>query len=152
MFGKLSPLLRIQGGLDLPAVVEVRIYLEGSIAQIAALRRGPENLQKLEAYLEAMRANLEDRSEYARHDMAFHQEMARCTGNPIFHVLIATIGDLIYELQYMYRDSVESRRRAIDEHQAILDAIRQGQPDQARSAMLQHLENATGRAEDPPHP
>lgn len=145
LFGKLSPLLRVQGGMDLPSLFEVRMHLEGSIAQIAALRRGPEHLEKLEASLELMRANLEDRTGYVRHDMAFHQELARSTGNPIFHVLMATIGDLICELQYMYRDSVEIRRLAIAEHQAILDALRQGQPDQARSAMLQHLQNAVGR-------
>ncbi len=145
LFGKLSPLLRIQGGMDLSALFEVRMHLEGSIAQIAALRRGPEHLERLEASVEAMRASLEDRASYVRHDMAFHQELARSTGNPIFHVLMATIGDLLCELQYMYRDSVEIRRLAIAEHQAILDAVRQGQSEQARLAMLQHLQNATGR-------
>lgn len=147
LFGKLSPLLRVQGGMDLPALFEVRMHLEGSIAQIAALRRGPEHLEKLEASVEVMWANLEDRTGYVRHDMAFHQELARSTGNPIFHVLMATIGDLLCELQYMYRDSVEIRRLAIAEHQAILDAVRQAQPDQARSAMLQHLQNAVGRVD-----
>ncbi|MCS7306195.1 MAG: FadR family transcriptional regulator [Thermoguttaceae bacterium] len=147
LFGKLSPLLRVQGGMDLPALFEVRMHLETSIAQIAASRRESEHLERLQASVEAMQDTLEDRPSYVRHDMAFHQELARATGNPIFHVLMATIGDLLCELQFMYRDSVEIRRLAIAEHQAILEAVRQGQPEQARQAMLQHLQNAIGRVE-----
>jgi len=150
LFGKLSPLLRVQGGIDLRCLFEARMHLEASIAQIAAQRRGPKHLEILEAAVQAMRESLQDRSQYVRHDMAFHQELARSTGNPIFHVFMASIGDLLLELQFLYQDDVQVRQSAIAEHEAILEAVRQGQPDQARSAMLQHLQNATGRVQPNP--
>lgn len=147
VFGNLSPLLRIQGGIDLRHVLEARIHLEGSIAQIAAIRRTPENLKKLEALVEAMRGSLNDRSRNVRYDMDFHQELARSTGNPIFHIFIASIGDLICELHFMYQDNPETRPLVVAEHEAILEGVRQGQPDQAHSAMLTHLENAVQKLE-----
>lgn len=148
LFGKLSPLLRVQGGIDLQQLWEARMQLEGSIAQIAATRRGVEHLEKLEAAVQTMREHVENRSTYIRHDMAFHQELARSTGNPIFHVFMASIGDLLCELQFLYQDSVEVRLSGIAEHEAILEAVRQCQPDQARTAMLHHLQNATGRLQE----
>jgi len=145
LFGMLSPLLKTQAQIDLRHLFEARLHLEASIAELAAAHRSEENLQVLQQALEGMEASLADRPAYVQRDMAFHQELARSTGNPIFHVFMASITDLMGELQTRYQDDGDIRRQAVAEHQAILDAVRQGDRDRARTAMQNHLRNATQR-------
>jgi len=77
--------------------------------------------------------------------MAFHQELARSTDNPIFHVFMASITDLLAEVQFLYRDNVDIRRHALGEHAEILEAVRTGDGQRARAAMQTHLRHAMQR-------
>ncbi len=77
--------------------------------------------------------------------MDFHQELARSTGNPIFHIFMASITDLLNEVQFLYRDKTEVRRDAIAEHGRILEAVANGDAGQTRSEMELHLRNAIER-------
>jgi GntR family transcriptional repressor for pyruvate dehydrogenase complex len=145
LFGMLSPLLRSQSDIDLGHIFEARMHFEGGVAELAAANRTDEDLLVLEAALAGMEANLEEQPDYIKHDMIFHQELARSTANPIFHVFMASITDLLAELQHRYVDIVEVRRRAIEEHAEILAAVRQRDGRRARQWMETHLRNATGR-------
>lgn len=145
VFSVLSPLLRTQSSIEVNHLFEARLHLEGSIVELAAAHRSEENLARLEESLLGMRDNLAERQPYIQHDMAFHQELARSTGNPIFHVFMASITDLLSELQFLYKDDLDVRRAAVGEHEQILTAVRERDAARARAAMLRHLENATGR-------
>lgn len=145
IFGMLSPLLRSQADIDLRQLFEARFYLEGSVAELAAANCSEEDLQALEASVEGMRASVTNRPAYMRYDTTFHQELARSTGNPIFHVFMASITDLLAELQCLYQDDVGVRLEAAAEHAAILEAIRDRDGAQAKAAMKIHLRNATER-------
>ena len=90
LFGMLSPLLRVQADVDVQRIFEVRRHLEASIAQVAAASRTEASLLALGVQLDGMRAHYRDNKDaYIGHDMAFHQELARSTGNAIFHVFIS---------------------------------------------------------------
>ena len=146
IFRTLSPLLKTQADIDVQHIFEVRLHLEASIAELAAANRTDENLGALDAALNGMRENyVDDRRAYIDHDMTFHQELARATGNPLFHVLLSSITDLLAQVQSLYRDQAEFRERAIQEHAEILEAVRKRAPRQATSAMQQHMRNAGGR-------
>ena len=137
IFRTLSPLQHI---------FEVRLHLEASIAELAAANRTDEDLEALEAALSGMRENyLDDRRAYIDYDMTFHQELARATDNPLFHVLLSSITDLLAEVQSLYRDQAEFRQRAIQEHADIVEAVRKRAPRQAASAMQRHMRNAGER-------
>ena len=145
LFGMLSPLLRVQADVDLRHLFEVRLHLEASIAQLAAESRTDESLEALRDALEGMRKGIRSRRDYIRHDMAFHMELARSTGNPIFRIFMASITDLLQELQHLYRDKVEYRQLAVAEHEAILAAVRDRDGSAAARAMQQHMCNAMTR-------
>ncbi len=147
VFGMLSPLLRSQANIDLDHLFQARMLLEGSIAELAATNRTPESLQALEDATRGMQDNLTDRRAYIEHDMAFHQELARSSGNSIFHVFMASITDLLVELQFLYEDDVEVRHLAVLEHGEILEAVRRQNGSKAKSEMQRHLQNATERIE-----
>jgi GntR family transcriptional repressor for pyruvate dehydrogenase complex len=145
VFGMLSPLLKTQADIDLRHLFEARLHLEGSIARLAAANRTDENLALLTDSAEQMRSAVADRPVYIQRDMAFHQELARSTSNPIFHVFMASITDLLGELQLQYVDDVEVRRLAVAEHEDILAAVRRGDAPAAKAAMQEHLTNAMQR-------
>lgn len=145
LFGMLSPLLKTQADIDLDHLFQARLHLEASIAEVAAGQRTGENLQVLGDALDGMRRNVRNRQAYVRHDLDFHQELARSSGNPIFHVFMASILDLLRELQFLYQDSIEIREAAIAEHQAVLDAVAKRDGWRASEAMRKHILNAMQR-------
>ncbi|MCX7425115.1 MAG: FadR/GntR family transcriptional regulator [Planctomycetia bacterium] len=145
VFAMLSPLLRTQADIDVNQVFAVRFYLEVGIAEVAAVQRTDENLATMQAAIDGMRECFDRQSDYVRHDMAFHQELGRATGNPVFRVLMTSIADLLTELQYFYRDDVDFRAKALAEHQEILEAVRARDAQRAKAAAREHLRNATER-------
>jgi len=146
LFGMLSPLLKAHAQIDVKHIFEVRLHLEASIADIAAVNRTDANLAALRAAQDGMRSNLvDDRRSYIEHDMAFHRELGHATANPIYHVFMASITDLLFEVQQMYQDSIDVRRMAVAEHEGILAAIVAGNGEQASAAMRIHIQNAGDR-------
>lgn len=148
VFRMLSPLLKTQTNIDVNDLFTVRLSLETCIAESAATKRTPEELDRLEEALSGMAENfMYDRRAYIECDMAFHQELARSTRNPIFHLMLVSLTDLLVELQSKYRDKTEFRESALSEHRAILDAVKSGNGEQASAAMLEHLSHAMQRIE-----
>ncbi len=145
LFGMLSPLLRTQTDIELSQIFEARMHLETSIAQLAAASSTGENRQRLEDAVTGMRKNIRRREAFVRHDMAFHLELARTTANPIFEVFMASVTDLLQELQHLYRNQVEYRRLAVEEHESILEALTEQDGAAAAQAMKRHLANAMTR-------
>jgi len=92
-----------------------------------------------------MRASIRNRSEYVAHDKAFHRELARATGNPVFCVFMASLTDLLAELHDRFRDNLAFRQEAIGEHEKIFDAVRRSNAETARMAMQHHLTRAIKR-------
>ncbi|NUQ65600.1 MAG: FadR family transcriptional regulator [Pirellulales bacterium] len=145
VFGMLSPLLKIQAGIDVRHLFEARLPLEMEIAALAAEHRTEEHLAMLDGELEAMRAALRQRPEYVTHDRAFHQTLARATANPVFDVFMASLTDLLAELHERYRDRIEFRQEAVREHEEILDAVRRRDAEAARRTIRLHLANSLKR-------
>jgi GntR family transcriptional repressor for pyruvate dehydrogenase complex len=147
VFGMLSPLLKTQADLRMSDIIEVRRHLETSIAELAAVHRTEENLRVLETCLQGMRENLLAVQTFTEHDMAFHQELARATGNLLFHVFMASITDLLCQVQMTFPDKAEFRGASIRYHERILRAVRAGDAGQARAAMEEHIRNVAERLE-----
>jgi len=145
VFGMLSPLLKIQTTMSQRHLLEARLALETDIAALAAQHRSDENLQVLADELEGMRTSIGNRTEYVAHDKAFHRELARATGNPVFSVFMASITDLLAELHDRFRDDPAFRQDAIAEHETIIQAVQQADADTAREAMHRHLSNTVER-------
>ena len=85
------------------------------------------HLEAMAKTVGGMREHLNNLERFIVYDMTFHQEVARATGNPIFHVILASITDLICAVQYLFPDNVEYRRASIQFHQRIYEAIAAGE-------------------------
>lgn len=145
VFGMLSPLLRTQADIDIEDIIQVRLHLESSIAEVAAGRRSEENLRALREALAGMEENVGDTQTFIRYDMAFHLELAHSTGNPVFHVFVTSIMDLLAEIQFSYPDRTEERERSLGFHRNVFAAVEAQDGAAARAAMQGHILNIKER-------
>jgi DNA-binding FadR family transcriptional regulator len=130
-------LLLQRSQLSLLELTEARRPLESAIARHAASRASADQIAALETAIDELRRakNLDAR---VAADVRFHNLLAVASGNPVFNVLLETLGRLL----------VASRKRtiraagpepAIIGHTAILAAVARHDPDAAEAAMLDHL-------------
>ena len=139
VFEMLSPLLKVQRSIRLEDILTVRFYLESSIAEVAAARRSADHIKLLERHLDLMRQTKSDAAKFIEHDMAFHAELAKSTGNVILHLFMSTMADLICQVQFRYPDAESFRRKSLDYHRRVLDAVIDMDAQEAAATMQQHI-------------
>jgi GntR family transcriptional repressor for pyruvate dehydrogenase complex len=131
-------------------VIEVRKGMEAWTAYYASNRALPEDIRKLEAIVEGMGKNLEEMQPSEDLDANFHIVIARATHNVVRLHLMQTIFDAMKEFQRGVWRAVYltegDHRMLFEHHKAILDAIRDRNPERAREAMLTHLTFAEQRS------
>jgi DNA-binding FadR family transcriptional regulator len=115
-------------------LVEVRRHLESSIAALAAQRATPQHVAAMEeANRQLIAAATLDQQIKA--DVRFHTLLAEATGNPVFGLLLEPLAYLL-RLSLKKTLSGTGVERAASGHRRILAAVRQGDPEGARQAML----------------
>ena len=149
-------------------IYELRFEIEGAAAALAAVRATTEDLQNMQHILRSLEQSLHLPEEALEWDVSFHRAIAEATHNPHYR-------DLLAYLARQWRQSVRAARihtleteqalqtqRALRmqeceatasplsrqvhaEHEQVLEAIRQRDPQQARSRAQTHLRNASER-------
>jgi len=146
-FLRLAPL----GGMaDVLRAYEYRVALEGEAAWLAAERRTETDLRHLAAALKEMQEALEARKIGTEADLRFHRAVAVATKNQLFEFSMEALSAYIAEGVALTRKlSMKVGRARLDlvqtEHERIYDAIRARDPDAARAAMREHIDNARQR-------
>lgn len=130
-------------------VVEVRRALEGEIAALAAERATRRDVAALRQALKAIDAAVAAGRDGVAEDLAFHQVVARATGNPQFQRLLGFLEQYLREAMRVTRGN-EARHRAFadavrTEHHAIVEAIAAGDAAGARRAAARHMARAADR-------
>ncbi|MUL40411.1 GntR family transcriptional regulator [Streptomonospora sp. PA3] len=131
---------------EIDDVVETRRLVEAHTAQKAAGAESAERealAHRLAELLECMRAEVEgDRQAFVLADREFHREIVAASGNAILAGLYDSLRDRQLRMMKEGVRTVSRMRRNIDEHAAILAAIRAGDAESARNAVQEHLDGA----------
>ena len=127
------------GGLDFGKVHEVRALLEVHLAGLAAERATEEDIGRLRAAHDGMRARAQDVEKAAGDDLEFHRLIARATHNELFLLLLDSIGSSQFDIRHANLAS-GSTPMTLSQHEAILDKIAAHDPEGARQAMRAHLD------------
>lgn len=136
---------------DVIALLELRISLETEAAGLAAQRRTEQNLQAMQAMLNAFLNAIQEDSDAVPSDFNFHLEVAKATGNRHFADLMNYLGTMIIPRTRVNtpKQAPEGRwsylRRVHGEHEYIFNAIRNQDAEAARAAMRTHLANSKDR-------
>ncbi|RQP22001.1 FadR/GntR family transcriptional regulator [Piscinibacter terrae] len=133
------------------AVLELRIGLETEAAGLAAVRRSDANLLAMRGALATFSKAINEDGDALAPDFQFHLEIARATQNVHFLELMNYLGTMIIPRARLNTARVagESRkeylRRVNTEHENIVSAIANQDPEGARAAMRTHLANSRER-------
>lgn len=122
---------------------DARLFLETGMARLAAERATAADIARLREAVARHRASLKDLEPFMELDMVFHRELASVSGNPIFPAIVEALFRWAGEYyQAMVRaPGVEDLTLA--EHERIVDAIAQHDPEAADQAMRAHLTRAS---------
>jgi len=130
-------------------MVEVRRALEAEVAALAAKRRSAAELRQIRQAMAALDQAVKAGGDGAEEDVNYHRAIASAAQNPF---LISTLDYLRQFLRGVTRvtRANEARRsdfvrQVRDEHEAITQAIENGDPLQARQAATRHMDNAIKR-------
>lgn len=124
-------------------VWDVRRTLELRTAELAARQRSDTDAQDIVGHAAAMRACADDPAILMRHDIAFHQVIARASGNPLFTQIIRSFEPLMREAvpaAWRTRDTATQRQTILDLHRDIAASIADRDPDAARQNMDRHFD------------
>jgi GntR family transcriptional regulator, transcriptional repressor for pyruvate dehydrogenase complex len=134
---------------DVRHVFELRFWAEAAAAELAAARRTPEDLERLEAALREIDEQSGDVRAAAASDVSFHRAIAVATHNPYFVTFVHLLGRQLFEVRRAAWANtsrfVRGSRPAQREHAALYRAIKAGDPSAARKAAIAHLRGAAGR-------
>ncbi|MGE5618693.1 MAG: FadR/GntR family transcriptional regulator [Sphingomonadaceae bacterium] len=133
----LSLLLRAERG-SLMRWLEVRALFEVGLVRLAAIRATDQQLRDLSAPLDRMRASTVP-EEVVSADLDFHLAISAATGNPLFEVLMRPIMKPVREYLLAAVRLPGRRDQSIAEHEAILRALDDRDPEHAATLMERHL-------------
>lgn len=141
---------RISTIADVIAVMELRLAVEVEVAAIAAERASAAAIKTIERSLAAIDRAISAGESAVAEDFAFHQAIAKATGNAHFISFLTFLGAHVIPRQSIRSAMTGTEQAAYlariqAEHAEIAAAIRKGDPARARKAMRLHLENSLER-------
>ena len=117
----------------------MRLILETAGARLAALHAKPAEVEHLENTLKLMADEslpLEQRIQY---DADFHISIARASGNELVGMFVDVMTILLEEYMIKGMFGPPEMKKTLIQHYKILEAIKDGNPDVAETALREHL-------------
>ena len=121
---------------------DARVFLEIGIARLAAERATDADIARLRERLAEHRGALVNLEEFLVRDMAFHREIARISGNPIFPAIVEALFGWAGEYYRAIVRAPGAEELTLAEHARIIDAIESRDPQRAEQAVRDHLTRA----------
>ncbi|KEA65284.1 Transcriptional regulator, GntR family [Marinobacterium lacunae] len=126
---------------SIPDIFECRRILECEMVAKAAAKVTDDNIEEFERLIAIQKDAVDDPVAFRISDQKFHELLATVAGNAV----LSRLADGMYNI------AMDARRKAteidgvlpqsIQDHQAIVDALKLRDADQAAAAMKTHLEN-----------
>jgi GntR family transcriptional repressor for pyruvate dehydrogenase complex len=133
-------LMKFESGKDYVNLVEVREMLEPEIAALAAKRITDEFITAMTEAVELMESALDNIDLFAEADLDFHLALAEATQNPIIPILMDSIIDLLREQRKRTGLADGGLQRGQVHHRKIMTAVIDRDPEAARRAMRDHMQ------------
>lgn len=135
------PVVTVLTPKDILELFEIRIVLEGLACERAVARMRDDHFEDLELHLVRMERTIPDTKKWMTlhdefHDMIYdHAEMPRLSEG------IRQIRQSVRPYLLMYIDAYKSFEMPGAEHSGLLNILRKRNPDQAKTAVTEHIRN-----------
>jgi len=139
----LLSLFDYHGTLD-PAIqqdiLEMRLLFENEMARLCAQNRTSEQLLQMKSLIEEeKRTDKNNYEEIARLDYSFHQLIAQASDNFIYSLLLNSFKEIYLHLSALFFSNPEVCAVVIDRHEALYNAFRIQDAEEAESVMTDLL-------------
>lgn len=126
---------------DLQQIFELRQVLEGYAASLAAERATDEDIAALEEALVPLDASpeLTDTQAFIEVDSAFHRALAKSAHNTYLEDDLSRMYNLNLRLWYFSLNKIGPMRAAIEQHRAVVEAIKCHDVQIAEAAVRKHI-------------
>ena len=118
---------------------EARQSLEMAVAGLAAERATGDHMASMSEEIAGMYASLDDPEQFLVHDMRFHQTVAAASGNRILTSLMNMVATILFDVRSKTVKRARDLKESAEMHRHVYRAIRERNPEAARSAMRDHL-------------
>lgn len=129
-------------------ILEARKAVEPRVAQLAALRASDEHLQEMAQSIELLRQQRDDVTRALQAEQRFHRIMWRAARNPSLEAMMKRLETEIASVHEMMLRTPEDYEAGIELHEATLEALRHGDPEEIEAEMMRHLAHFEGIVED----
>lgn len=130
-----------EGPLEL---IRAREMIEGEVAYAAARNANPAQVEAIEEAFRLMIAHTDAGINPLEADRLFHIRVAEATGNSVLVGLVTQLFDArlgpLFKRLHSHFDSKVVWYEAIAEHELVMQALRERNPDKARAAMRRHMD------------
>jgi GntR family transcriptional repressor for pyruvate dehydrogenase complex len=126
-------------------VLELRSSIEVLAAELAARRRTRSDIQRLRSAVDGMRQSVGKPAIFVQHDLDFHDLINRASGNPLIEVICEAIHESMQESMSVGLSKRRSGRdvlKVVESHEAIVNAVEEGEAGLAGLLMKKHFEDA----------
>ncbi len=126
---------------------DVRRTLELRTAELAATQRSDGDAREILAHAEAMDAAGRNLPLLIRHDIAFHQGIARASGNALFYNIIRSfeaLMEIAVPTAWETRATEDQRQSVLGQHRRLALTIADRDPGAALEEMNSHFDTAIG--------
>jgi DNA-binding GntR family transcriptional regulator len=124
---------------ELARLSEVRAVLEPEAARLAAERATEDDRAEIGELLDELEAD-DDRA-LIDLDERIHRAVYRAAHNDLLEATLEQYYVLALRIWVMALDRAHELKDAVQEHRALLEAIRDGDPDRAAETMRSHVQN-----------
>jgi GntR family transcriptional repressor for pyruvate dehydrogenase complex len=134
---------------ELRDIFELRVMVEGAVAELAAQRRNKRDLNAMSRHLREMDEAMAGGHDGTEADDNFHIAMAKATHNSYVSRLVEFLGRHFSDSRKLSwhgtRRELAHPQEAQREHRALFEAISRGDAEAARRCALDHLRGTAGR-------
>lgn len=120
---------------------EVRRLVEVGMASLAARRITDKQIDALETLLAESRLVQDDPLAFLAVDLSIHETIAEAAGNPLLKRIMSSLSRLALASRRRTGVMPQVRQRSVDDHRAIVAALRAHDDEAAAQAMLEHLDH-----------
>lgn len=132
------------GKIDIHTITDARLIIEPSTAGVAAIRRTPQQLNRIESALTDYQERIVARARRSLSDFEFHVAVAEASGNLVMVMMISSLMELLYETVSQFSLPFEQQKKVSNHHQTIFDAIRIKDQNLAFTEMKRHVQEMVG--------
>jgi len=137
--GMMSDILQLQNP-DFKSLVETRMIIETNALRLAATRRTDQQIKEIEKANRAYSEKAIQGMEAVEEDLMFHLKLAEASNNSVINSLMLIITPEI--ISHFVKNKVcnkEDNYLLIKEHNAIVDAIKNKEPEKAVAHLQDHF-------------